>query len=179
MPRQWWMIVSAGALACGPSSAAPLTSAHGAAIRDSVATFLEAHAAFMSEYPVGQAARVAALRMYAPDVVVGADVAPVDPVVMEGVEPLLAGERPPWLRRFAFIPERTLIKPLAPGVAVVTELYREEWTDTTGTVTTIRGMAMLALRNTEDGWRIVQFQSAHPAVTDSVHSALMRRFGDQ
>lgn len=162
---------------CAAPHAGGLTAEHEAAMRDSVSQFIAQWAAFQSRYPAGDSARIQGRQFFASDVVYSGDVAPVDPVLIEGYDALTAdATRPGWLREFEFLGERTVITPLAPGAAAVTQLYRETFTDTTGAETGISGAALFVLRNTEAGWRIVQFQAAHPAKTDSTYHALVRRF---
>ena len=85
------------------------------------------------------------------------------------------GVRPKWLRTFVFTHERRVVTPLAPGLAAVTVRYRERWTDTTGTTTSMSGAQLLVLRHTAHGWRIVHMQVSHPRAFHRALDAMFAR----
>jgi hypothetical protein len=163
--------------ACAPAEGGVLTDAHADAIVDSAEAFTRDFAAYMSTYPTDSAAVRDAGRFYARNVVYTGDVGGDEPVLVEGLDALaVVSPRPAWLKEFTFEPQRTIVRALAPGAASVNMTYLERWTDTTGTVTIIRGAMHAALMHTSDGWRIISDQASHPGSSERAHTALLARF---
>ncbi len=167
--------------AAGGSSSAgqPLTEAHATAIQDSVRTFLAAFAADVSAPQVGKKAREALGAFYAPDIVVSTDLAPEDPVLIQTIDSLVPPDElvglPDWIKSTKFEWGPTLIKALAPGVAMFSAKYTESVTDTTGTVTSLPGLQQGVVRHGAEGWRFVAIQSSHPMAMHQRQAALMTR----
>lgn len=168
-------VTLAACMACS-NEANTLTAQHEAAIRDSVTAFLKEHTAFMAAYPAGTQAREKGLRVYDPDVTYGGSVGAPLPMLVQGREQILFGERPSWLGAFDWKPDTVIIKPIAPGAASVTETYREQWSDTAGRSVTIRGIMMMVVRNGPDGWRITHFQASNPAEQETTLFSFARRY---
>jgi hypothetical protein len=153
-----------------------MTAEHEAALRDSVSAFLKEHAAFMGGYPAGSQARELGLKLYDPDVTYGGSVGAPLPILVQGRDQILFGERPTWLGGFAWTPDTVIIKPIAPGAASVTETYREQWSDTAGRSVTIRGIMMMVVKHTPDGWRITHFQASNPAEQETTLFSFAKRY---
>lgn len=162
-----------------PKAAATLEPAHATAMRDSVQEFLRAYAADMSAPPVGKRAREAVARFYAPDLVMSTDLAPDAPVLVQTVDSLVPAEEvvsvPPFIDHTQLTFGKTIITPLAPGVAAFTALYTESVTDTSGTVTPLPGVQHGVVRHDASGWRFASLQSAHPPAMHQAQAALMAR----
>ncbi len=162
-----------------PPPAATLDPTHAAAMRDSVQQFLTAYAADMSAPPVGKKARDAVAGFYAQDIVMSTDLAPADPVLIQSIDSLVPPEEvvsvPPFIDHTRMTFGKTIITPLAPGVASFTALYTETVTDTSGTVTTLPGVQHGVVRHDAAGWRFVSMQSAHPQAMHQAQAALMAR----
>ncbi|MBK8247307.1 MAG: DUF4440 domain-containing protein [Gemmatimonadetes bacterium] len=163
---------------CVGCSSAPavMTAAHEAALRDSVRTFLQQHQVFMSGYPAGPQAQELGLKIYSEDVFYGGSVGSPEPVLASGRKEILFGARPDWLGGFNWTPDSVVIRPLAPGVASVTETYREQWSDTAGRSVTIRGLMMMVVKNSSDGWRITHFQASNPAEQETTLFNFAKRY---
>ena len=167
-------------VACQPSPpAAALDAAHAAAMRDSVQQFLTAYAADMSAPPVGKKAREAVAGFYAPDIVMSTDLAPDNPVVIQSIDSLVPPDEvvsvPPFIDHTKMTFGKTIITPLAPGVASFTALYTEAVTDSSGTTTTLPGVQHGVVRHDKTGWRFASLQSAHPQAMHQAQAALMAR----
>jgi hypothetical protein len=172
------------AVACGsagapPRSGEPLSAAHTTAMRDSVRAFLAAFAADVSAPQIGKKARDAVAPFYAPDVVVSADLAPDEPVLIHTIDSLIPADElvtaPAWIKSTRFEWGTMLITPLAPGVAMFTAKYWEHVTDTTGTRTDLPGLQQGVVRHGDDGWRFLSIQSSHPMAMHQRQAALMAR----
>ena len=159
--------------------AATLDPAHAAAMRDSVQQFLTAYAAAMSAPPVGKKARDAVSGFYAPDIVMSTDLAPVDPVIIQTIDSLVPADEivtvPPFINHTKMTFGKTIITPLAPGIASFTALYTEAVTDSSGTTTTLPGVQQGVVRHDANGWRFASLQSAHPQSMHQAQAALMAR----
>lgn len=162
------------ALAACSAPPATLTKAHADAIRDSVNVLVTAHAGLMRDYPASQEARAKAPLVFTKDVLYAGTIGSSMPVIMQGVDSVLMGDRPRWLRAYQWMSDRVIVRPLAPGAAAITEMYHEVWTDTTGKSATLRGVMTMATRHTTDGWRIVQFQAANTPESEAAIAALAR-----
>ena len=172
---------SAGGSASG-SAGSPATSlapAHAGAMRDSVQRFLDAYAADVSAPPVGKKARDAVAPFLAPDIVMSADLAPDEPVLVQTIDSLIPPDEvvtvPGWIKSTRLSWGTTIITPLAPGVATFTAKYTEAVTDTSGTVTELPGVQHGVVRNGASGWRFATIQSSHPMLMHQRQAALVAR----
>jgi hypothetical protein len=179
-PRHLATISLLSAACASAGSRESLTPEHAAAIRDSVATFLDGYAADLSAPPIGTNVREAIGRFYASEVVMSTDLAPEEPILIQTVDSLAPPNdtvsQPGWIRSTRFEWGRRLITPLAPGLAAFTARYAEQVTDTTGTVTSLPGVQHGIVVNRPTGWRVLTIQSAHPPTTHQRQAALEARF---
>jgi hypothetical protein len=161
------------------SPAASLAPAHATAMRDSVRGFLDAYAADVSAPPVGKNAREAVSPFFAPEIVMSADLAPDEPVLVQTVDSLIPPDEvvtvPGWIKSTRLTWGAMVITPLAPGVATYTAKYTEQVTDTSGTVTDLPGVQHGVVRNGANGWRFVTIQSSHPITMHQRQAALVAR----
>ncbi|HEX4931633.1 MAG TPA: hypothetical protein VFV33_00555 [Gemmatimonadaceae bacterium] len=174
------VVVLLTVIACqGAPSSGALTAAHAAAMRDSVQQFLASYAADISAPPVGKKAREAVAGFYAPDLVMSTDLAPDTPVLVQTVDSLIPPDEvvsvPPFIRATKLTYGRTIITPLAPGIASFTALYREQVTDSSGTVTDLPGVQHGVVRHDASGWRFASLQSAHPMAMHQAQAAMVAR----
>lgn len=169
---------------CAPESAeqplaTAMTSAHAAALRDSVRVFLIAYAEDLSAPPLGQNAQAALARFYSRGIVMTTDLAPTDPVLIQTLDSLVPPtelvSQPAWIRSTRFEWGPLVITPLAPGVASYSAKYAEHVTDTSGAETALPGAQQGVVRHEADGWRIVAVQSTHPLGTHRAQEALANR----
>ena len=182
MLRRTLPLLLLGACSAGnpkPSTQEPLTPAHADAMRDSVRTFLDAFAADISAPPVGKKAREAVAPFYAPDVVMSADLAPDEPMLIRTLDSMVPADEvvsvPGWIKSTRFEWGTMVITPLAPGLASYSGKYIEHVTDTTGTVSDFPGVQQGLVRRGVDGWRIITIQSAHPMSMHQRQAALGAR----
>ncbi|MDQ8165735.1 MAG: hypothetical protein P3A28_08295 [Gemmatimonadota bacterium] len=161
--------------ACGTRGSVEFTAEHARSIRDSVAAFLSAEARTLSSAPT-----VAQIRAkYHDSVGFVADVDPANPILLLGMPPApdtSAPALPAHIRSMSFHYDSLEIVPLAPGVASVLGLYREEITDSTGQRTTTRAGIGLVLQNGPSGWRIRHATTSHPDSATAAWNRLEARF---
>lgn len=150
-----------------------------AAMRESVAAFLTAHANLIAHPLVGDSARRAAEKFYTPDVVYSSNTESAEPVIHQGIYALIEPEATRWVRRVEFSYDHVLITPLATGTTSVTARYIERVTDTSGRATEMRGAALMVLRATSDGWRISNVATSNPSPTLAAWRELSERNGDR
>lgn len=162
-----------------PGADQPLTAAHAAAMHDSVRTFLDAFAADLSAPPVGKKAREAVAPFYAPDIIMSADLAPDEPILIQTLDSMVPADEvvsvPGSIKSTRFEWGTMVITPLAPGFASYTGRYVEHVTDTTGTVSVFPGVQQGVVRQGANAWRIMTIQSAHPMAMHQRQAALGAR----
>jgi hypothetical protein len=156
-----------------------LTPEHAAAMQDSVRGFMNAFAKDVSSPPVGTKAREALARFYSPEIVMSTDLAPDTPMFVQTLDSLVPADEvvtaPPGIKGTSFEWHRTVITPLAPGLATFTASYTEHVTDSSGTVTDLHGVQLALVRNGPSGWRYASLQSAHPLSSQQRQMDLMAR----